>query len=68
MSLGLDYLYLGPGYEKGSVYKSRFPGFEWWTGEVWSLDTVAYTSLCERDTKVRGEVDMSTLEKLFDED
>lgn len=65
-SLGFDDLYLGPGYERGSVYKSRFPGFEWWTGTEWSLDTAAFVSLCERDTQVRADVDMSVLEKLFD--
>lgn len=67
-SLGLEYLYIGPGYEVGSIYKSRFPGFEWWTGYKWSDDVQSYSSLCERDTRVRSGTNMENLESLFDED
>ena len=45
------YVYLGPGYEKGSIYKANIDGFEWWTGSEWSTDTTEYIRLCERDSK-----------------
>lgn len=54
--LGLEHLYLGPGYEVSSIYKARFPGFEWWTGRRWSTNVDDYIMLCERDTAVRAAV------------
>lgn len=56
--LGLKHLYIGPGYEKSSVYKSNIPGFEWWNGSQWSTDSREYTKLCERDEKVRNFDDL----------
>jgi len=50
--LGLNYLYIGSGYEKGSVYKAKLPGFEWWTGAEWSRDTQKYIDLCNQDSKI----------------
>lgn len=50
--MGLNYLYIGSGYEKGSVYKAKLPGFEWWTGSEWSIDTQKYIDLCYRDSKI----------------
>jgi hypothetical protein len=49
---GYEYFYMGPGYEKNSIYKSDIDGFEWWTGREWSQDTEEYTWLCKRDSKV----------------
>jgi hypothetical protein len=46
------YVYLGPGYEVGSIYKANIDGFEWWTGSEWSTNTVEYIRLCERDSKL----------------
>lgn len=51
-NLGHQYMYLGPGYETCSVYKSRVAGFEWWTGAEWSTDTEHYAWLCDRDSAV----------------
>ena len=51
-SLGDEYLYLGPGYETCSKYKSQIQGFQWWTGSEWSSDRDAYCWLCERETGV----------------
>lgn len=47
-----DYLYIGQGYERGSVYKTSFAGFEWWTGEEWSTDRAEYERLCHRDSSI----------------
>lgn len=57
--MGLDYLYVGCGYGLGGVYKSRFPGFEWWTGSEWSDDIQRYLALCERDSKVKNLADLN---------
>jgi len=46
------YLYLGPGYEKSSIYKSQFPGFQWWTGQHWSKDKKEYIRLCHQDSNM----------------
>ena len=49
-SIGEDYSYVCPGYEKTCIWKARFPGFEFWTGMEWSKDKNLYTKLCERDS------------------
>jgi hypothetical protein len=50
---GFKYMYLGPGYESGSIYKANIDGFEWWTGSEWSTNTVEYIRLCKRDSKLK---------------
>jgi hypothetical protein len=62
-SLGLDYLYLGEGYEASSAYKANLRGFEWWTGNEWSTDTEQYKELCFRDSKIRSIRDLAKLFK-----
>jgi hypothetical protein len=57
-TLGLNHLYIGQGYEKGSIFKSKYSGFEWWTGNEWSKDVDKYKELCARDS------DINTLEDL----
>lgn len=49
---GYEYFYMGPGYEKNSIYKSDVDGFEWWTGSEWSTDINKYRYLCKRDSHV----------------
>ena len=49
-SIGEKYSYVCPGYEKTCIWKSRFPGFEFWTGMEWSKDKELYKKLCERDS------------------
>ena len=46
----VPFIYLGPGYEMSSIYKARVPGFEWWTGRLWSRDTAEYVSRCKQDS------------------
>jgi hypothetical protein len=57
-SKGFKYLYIGPGYGKSCFYKSKFQGFEWWTGTEWSDDVQAYQDICARDSSI------NTLEEL----
>ena len=67
-SLGYEYLYLGPGYEISSVYKSSYSGFEWWDGTEWNKNLETYNLLCKRDTDIRSKIDMTTLEEIFDDE
>ena len=50
---GYDYVYLGPGYERSSLYKADMDGFEWWDGDTWNLDKDHYRWLCKRDSKIK---------------
>jgi hypothetical protein len=50
---GCSHVYIGPGYEDACYYKSRLPGFEWWTGEEWSTDKALYRKLIARDSQIK---------------
>jgi arginyl-tRNA--protein-N-Asp/Glu arginylyltransferase len=50
---GYEYVYLGPGYERSSLYKADMQGFEWWDGDVWNQDLDHYRWLCKRDSKIK---------------
>lgn len=65
--LGYDFLYIGPGYDESSLYKSGFPGFEWWTGNEWSTDKDKYTKLCLSDASVETLKDLDLLFNRNDE-
>ena len=62
--MGLDHLYIGPGYGKSAIYKAYLRGFQWWTGMEWSDDIDKYTSLCERDDTV---LTIEELSKLYED-
>lgn len=47
-----NYMYLSAGYEKCSLYKSDYPGFEWWKGYEWSDDVDRFKELCYIDEQV----------------
>ena len=49
------YIYLSSGYESCSIYKSQYPGFEWWLGYQWSTDVEMYRELCKRDDEIKIE-------------
>ena len=57
---GAAYFYAGAGYEKSSIYKSGWKGFEWWTGTRWSRSKREYKRLCERDSKLRSISDLDS--------
>ena len=52
------YAYLGPGYERSSIYKADIPGFEWWTGKEWSSDKEVFKDLCKNDSTIRSLNDL----------
>lgn len=60
---GYQHVYLGPGYERSSLYKSRLLGFEWWTGGEWSSDVNRYQWLCKRDSKLLAVDDLYNLQR-----
>jgi len=47
------YMYLSAGYEKCSLYKADYLGFQWWKGYEWSEDVDKFKQLCYIDEKVR---------------
>jgi len=53
-----SYYYAGSGYERSSLYKSAWNGFEWWTGTAWSRSKREYQRLCERDSKIKSIADL----------
>ena len=58
---GFEYVYTGAGYEKSSIYKADFTGFEWWNGNEWSTDKKEYIKLCRRDSKIKTLQDISKI-------
>lgn len=62
---GLEYVYLGCGYESMCIYKSMYQGFEWWTGSEWSSDKKAYKKLCETDTSTKDIYKLGQLEEEY---
>lgn len=57
--LGYKYSYVCPGYEETCIWKSRFPGFQFWDGMSWSSDKNLYEKLCLRDSKIIDPDDLS---------
>lgn len=51
---GYEYVYLGPGYQRSSLYKADMQGFEWWTGREWSKDLDRYRYLCKQDSRINS--------------
>ena len=52
--------YLSYAYEKSSLYKAKYDGFEFWTGRKWLTDKDTYIKLCNNDSQI------NTLENLND--
>ena len=59
-SQDMAYYYAGAGYERSSIYKSEWKGFEWWTGTKWSRGKREYKRLCEQDSKLRTISDLGS--------
>lgn len=51
--------YVCPGYENTCIWKSRFPGFEFWNGMEWSSDKNLYERLCLGDSSLVDPDDLS---------
>ena len=52
-------MYLGNSYERPSLGKSEYAGFEWWDGRKWSENVSLFKFLLEKES------DISTLEELY---
>ena len=61
---GCEYNYVCPGYEKTCIWKSRFPGFEFWTGSTWSKDKTLYRKLCEIDSSISNVDELDEIDYL----
>ena len=57
--------YLSYGYEKTSLYKSRFNGFEFWNGRSWLNDKTKYKKLCESDTDVNTLSELNKYQRKY---
>jgi hypothetical protein len=53
------------GYEKSNIYKSRFDGFEFWTGKSWIDNKLTYKKLCEYDTEVETLSDLNKYQRKY---
>lgn len=51
---GFTRAYLGSCYSQGALYKSRFPGMEFFNGTRWSADRGELRFLVERQEQLRG--------------
>jgi hypothetical protein len=47
------YVYLGPGYERSSIYKCNLTNFEWFDGQAWHTDKALYTDCCMEDSSLQ---------------
>ena len=59
-----QYYYMGSGYERSSLYKSKWDGFEWWTGTSWSTSKKLYQKLCRSDSRVATLQDVAKIQSL----
>jgi|TARA_R100001440_G_scaffold30106_3_gene48418 arginyl-tRNA--protein-N-Asp/Glu arginylyltransferase len=57
--------YLSYGYEKSSVYKSRFDGFEFWNGRSWLGNKSLYKKLCEYDTDISSIHELNSYQRKY---
>ena len=56
---GLNHVYLGPSYERHSLYKSNYSGFEFWTGRRWCSDKQLFEDLLNQDGASRSVTDLT---------
>ena len=59
------YFYMGAGYETSSMYKSKWNGFQWWTGTKWSKSKKLYQKLCRSDTRIQSLQDVARIPSLL---
>ena len=59
------YFYMGSGYEISSQYKSKWNGFQWWTGTKWSSSKKLYQKLCRSDSRIKSLPDVSKIPSLL---
>ena len=59
------YYYMGAGYETSSMYKSKWQGFEWWTGTKWSTSKKLYQKLCRSDSRIKTLSEIAKIPSLL---
>jgi hypothetical protein len=61
------YYYFSYSYENSSKYKSKYDGFEFWTGRNWCKDKEIYNQLCSNDSNIKNLADLNdNQQKYFD--
>jgi hypothetical protein len=51
--------YFSYSYENSSAYKSKYDGFEFWTGRKWCNDKKIYKELCANDSNIKSLADLN---------
>ena len=62
---GYEKYYLSYAYEKSSLYKAKYEGFECWTGREWSQDTELFECLCKNDSKIESLKDLNDYQEVY---
>ena len=67
MDWSYQYYYFSYSYENSSAYKSKYDGFEFWTGRDWCKDKDVYNQLCKNDSEIKNLADLNdNQQKYFD--
>ena len=62
---GYDKYYLSYAYENSSMYKSKYDGFEFWTGREWLSDKTIYKNLCNNDERIKNFADLNDYQEKY---
>jgi len=57
--------YLSYGYENSSIYKSKFDGFEFWTGREWCSNINLFKELCKNDSEIKTLTDLNEYQEKY---
>ena len=47
------------------MYKSKYDGFEFWTGREWLSDKKLYQQLCSNDDKINSFADLNDYQETY---
>ena len=62
---GYDKYYLSYAYENSSMYKSKYDGFEFWTGREWLDNKKLYEQLCINDNRIKNFADLNDYQETY---
>ena len=57
--------YLSYAYEEASMYKTKYDGFEFWTGRKWLDDKNIYETLCKRDSSINDLANLNDYQEQY---
>ena len=57
--------YLSYAYENASMYKTKYDGFEFWTGRKWLDDKNIYETLCKRDSSINDLANLNDYQEQY---